>query len=68
MNDEFAVPELAPPAHTVRLTAAQTQAAKARVEPYKGGFTYWTTGRNAPVYPTRKDAEAASIQEWRDNL
>lgn len=51
-----------------RLTPAQTDAAKARVEPAPGGFTYWTADRSAPVYPTRREAEEASIQEWRDNL
>lgn len=50
------------------LTAAQTSAAKNRVEPRGEGFTYWTQDRSAPVYATRREAEEASIQEWRDNL
>ncbi len=53
---------------TVRLTAAQTASAKARVEECKGGWTYWTKDKSAPVYPSRREAEEASIQEWRDNL
>lgn len=67
MNDEFGIPDQEP-RHLVRLTAAQTAAAKARVEPVRGGFTYWTKDKSAPVYATRKEAEEASIQEWRDNL
>ena len=51
-----------------RLSAAQTEAALARVEPCEGGFTYWTPRRCAPSFPTRREAEAASVQEWRDNL
>lgn len=50
------------------LTSAQTAAAKARVEPCGGGFTYWTVDHSAPAYPTRREAEDASVQEWRDNL
>ena len=52
----------------VRLSAAQTAAALARVAPCAGGFRYWTKDNSAPVYPLRADAERASIQEWRDNL
>ena len=66
MNDEFAVPEVA--VHVVRLSAGQMASAKARVEECRGGWTYWTKDKSAPVYGTRTDAEAASIQEWRDNL
>lgn len=58
----------APGPRLVRLTAAQTAAAVARVEPCEGGFTYWTPRRCAPSFATRKEAEAASVQEWRDNL
>ena len=53
---------------TVRLSAAQTQAAKARVHERGQGWTYWTPTNMAPTYPTRREAEDASIQEWRDNL
>lgn len=53
---------------TTRLSAAQTAAAVARVEPCAGGFRYWTPTACAPVYATRREAEAASVQEWRDNL
>jgi hypothetical protein len=65
MNDDFAVPEVA---HAVRLTAAQSQAARDRVEERGAGFTYWAPNHDAPIYPSRREAEAASIQEWRDNL
>ena len=51
-----------------RLSPAQTAAARARVEPCKGGFTYWTPNASAPIYATRREAEEASVQEWRDNL
>lgn len=51
-----------------RLTPAQTEAAKRRVEQRGEAFTYWTVDRSAPVYPTRRKAEDASVQEWRDNL
>ena len=51
-----------------RLTPAQTQAAKERVEQRTEGFTYWTSANDAPIYPTRREAEAASIEEWRANL
>ena len=51
-----------------RLTPAQTEAAKRRVEECAGGFRYWTPDASAPVFQTRKEAEEASIQEWRDNL
>lgn len=51
-----------------RLTPAQTEAAKRRVEPAPGGFTYWTKDASAPTYPSRGEAEDASVQEWRDNL
>ncbi len=51
-----------------RLTRAQTEAARARVEEAPGGFTYWTADHSAPIYPTRRDAEEASIAEWRANL
>ena len=51
-----------------RLTPAQTQAAKDRVEPCAGGFRYWTVDASAPVLPTRREAEVASIEEWRSNL
>ena len=50
------------------LTPEQTAAAKEKVYPVSSGFTYWTVDLNAPVYPTRAEAERASIQEWRDNL
>lgn len=53
---------------TVRLSAAQTAAARSRVEPCKGGFNYWTPDGSAPVFATRSEAEEASVQEWRDNL
>ena len=53
---------------TVRLSAAQSEAARRRVEECRGGWTYWTPKRIAPVYATRADAEAASIAEWRANL
>ena len=53
----------------IRLTPAQTQAAKARVMPAKpDGFSYWTKDGVAPVLPTRREAEDASIEEWRANL
>lgn len=67
MNDEFGIPEAAP-RHAVRLSAAQSQAARDRVEPRGSGFTYWTVDKSAPTFPTRREAEDASIQEWRDNL
>ena len=51
-----------------RLTPAQTAAALARVEPCAQEFTYWTKDNSAPVFATRKEAECASVQEWRDNL
>ena len=51
-----------------RLTPAQTEAAKRRVELCAGGFRYWTIDASAPVMPTRKEAEDASIEEWRENL
>ena len=52
------------------LSAAQTQAAKARVYECDAvaGFSYWTKDASAPIYATRREAEEASIQEWRDNL
>lgn len=53
---------------TVRLSQSQTKAAIARVAPCDGGFAYWTKDNSAVVYATRAEAEAASIQEWRDNL
>ena len=52
----------------VRLSAAQTAAAIARVEACAGGFRYWTKDNSAPGFATRKEAEDASVQEWRDNL
>ena len=55
---------------TVRLTAAQTAAARARVHETAApkGFCYWTKGGFVGNYATRAEAEAASIKEWRDNL
>ena len=67
MNEDFGIPD-PEPQHRNRLSAAQTQAAKDRVEPRGDGFTYWTWNNNAPTYPTRREAEGASIQEWRNNL
>ena len=51
-----------------RLTPSQTQSAKDRVEPCAGGFRYWTVDASAPVFATRREAESASIDEWRANL
>lgn len=51
-----------------RLTPYQTAAALARVMPAPGGFRVWTPGETGPVYPSRREAEEASVQEWRDNL
>lgn len=51
-----------------RLTPAQTDAAKSRVAQSPSGWTYWTPAEDAPFYGTRAEAEAASVQEWRDNL
>lgn len=52
----------------VRLSSAQTIAALRRVEPRGKQFTYWTPDDSAPAYATRKEAEEASVQEWRENL
>lgn len=63
-REQRAVPAVRP----VHLTREQIRAAKDRVEARGQGFTYWTPNDAAPVYPTRREAEDASIQEWRDNL
>ena len=54
--------------HANRLSKAQTASAIARVIPCPQGFTYWTKDNTAPAYATRKEAERASIEEWRNNL
>ena len=53
----------------MNLTPYQTDAAKARVYPANGAWYYWRPAPDqSPAYDTRREAEEASVQEWRENL